>query len=835
MSMDRILDLLNRKIERLRLEKERVIIFWIDTEKTYEEYCPNINIENFEMVKHTTYNQFSLKKLIEIDKPNSNFIIYRNEEISENENWLIDIERYSEYFSPDEISLLIDELKVPKSLENYFRKFKKFFGSIKRIEPFKQLYSGNQSEKELLANFYAVIFKIKSKAYQDILKAFIIGTIKNEDLLKELEKFDLKNSFVEYIRDEFGVNLLEVDIRSFIHTLFLCHFDYKLKNSNFKEIVHLNKNSAYLLIETLLKDVEFKEVVKPILISMETDSRITEILDNLGLDELIKIGTFDSIDRLIVKRLILELNSSSTVPEYLLSLINQRKSETYNFKNFETEYKVIEFVLQFKILINEIKLTGESAADLFRRYTNEIYKFDSIYRKFCLEYDNLKDKDGYESLSQYMEIEYINYYNRYLSESWDIAAQKDDIPKSGMVKHQKNFFENEIAPFAKRKNKIFVIISDALRYEAAMELAEDLSKESTDKVRVETDVMLGALPSITKVGMSALLPQKNVKFNDGDITIDGLSTNGTINRQKILQNVVPESLALSYKDILGKTKEELIDLTRGYYIIYIYHDLIDAIGDSFKTEDRTFFAVDEAIKELKKVIFTLNNKGNATNIYITADHGFLYQKSQLKEYNKLDKFDFSVMEQGKRYIVSNENFDDDSLLKFEMKTMFKEENLKAYIPFRNTRIKQQGGGTKFVHGGISLQEVVIPLIKFKYLKNDVEKKQKVTLELLNTNRIIANNFIILSFMQKDKVDLLNKVFGRKVSIGIYDSDILISDEKVLIFDSIDDKISSREASAQLNLKNMRYDLHKKYKLIIMDLEDEEIIEEYDFNIRFNNF
>ena len=167
--------------------------------------------------------------------------------------------------------------------------------------------------------------------------------------------------------------------------------------------------------------------------------------------------------------------------------------------------------------------------------------------------------------------------------------------------------------------------------------------------------------------------------------------------------------------------------------------------------------------------------------------------------------------------------------------MFKNEKLNVYIPFRNTRIKQQGGGTKFVHGGISLQEVTIPLVKFKYLKNDIEKKQKVGVDLLNTNRIIANNFIILSFMQKDKVDPLNKIFGRKISIGIFDETLLISDEKVLILDSIDDKISSREVSAQLNLKNMKYELHKKYQLKIVDMEDDEVIEEYDFSIRFNNF
>ena len=136
MSIDKILNLLKEKIEKSRLQKERVIIFWIDLEKTYEGSLSTIDIPNFNIVVHNRYNQFFLKKLVEIDEPNSNFIIYRNEDIPENENWLIDIEKYSEYFSPEEISLLIDELEVPKALQNYFRKYKKFFSS-KRKEAFK--------------------------------------------------------------------------------------------------------------------------------------------------------------------------------------------------------------------------------------------------------------------------------------------------------------------------------------------------------------------------------------------------------------------------------------------------------------------------------------------------------------------------------------------------------------------------------------------------------------------------------------------------------------------------------------------------------------------------
>ncbi len=502
MLSDKILNLLKDKIEKSRLQKERVIIFWIDIEKLYDGSVATTTIPNFKIVIHNKYNQFFLKQLIEIEEPNSNFIIYRNEDIAENENWLIDIEKYSEYFSPDEISLLIDELEVPKHLQNYFRVYKKFFSS-KRREAFKILYNKNQNEKELLCTFYAVIFKIKSKSHYDILKTFIMESINGIDLLGELEKYNLRNSFENFIKEEYGADLSQIEVRSFINTLLLCHFDYKLRNINFKELLHLNKNSAYLLVEYLLKDNDFKERINPILLSMENDGKIKDIINSISLEELVKIGTFDYIDSIILKRILVETRNSNISSEYLLNLIGQRKSETYNFKTYESEYRVIELTLQFRMLIKEIKLSGDSSVGIFRSYTEEIYKIDSLYRKFSFEYENLKDKDDYLSLQQFMEIEYNNYYNRYLSEAWEVSAQKDDVFKTPVLDLQNNFFEREIMPFVRRKNKIFVIISDALRYEVAMELAENLSKESTDRVRVETGAMLGAIPSITKIGSVA--------------------------------------------------------------------------------------------------------------------------------------------------------------------------------------------------------------------------------------------------------------------------------------------------------------------------------------------
>ena len=71
-----------------------------------------------------------------------------------------------------------------------------------------------------------------------------------------------------------------------------------------------------------------------------------------------------------------------------------------------------------------------------------------------------------------------------------------------------------------------------------------------------------------------------------------------------------------------------------------------------------------------------------------------------------------------------------------------------------------GGGMNFVHGGISLQEMVVPVIEYHYLRNDSmeyrRNKQKydtkpVTVNLLSANRKISNMIFSLNFYQKDAV------------------------------------------------------------------------------------
>ena len=84
--------------------------------------------------------------------------------------------------------------------------------------------------------------------------------------------------------------------------------------------------------------------------------------------------------------------------------------------------------------------------------------------------------------------------------------------------------------------------------------------------------------------------------------------------------------------------------------VYIYHNLIDAIGDKLQTEDQLPKAAEDAVEELTKLVRKLTS-ANFSNILITADHGFLYQ------HRALDESDFMVTDpKGKEILLRNRRF-----------------------------------------------------------------------------------------------------------------------------------------------------------------------------------
>ena len=108
--------------------------------------------------------------------------------------------------------------------------------------------------------------------------------------------------------------------------------------------------------------------------------------------------------------------------------------------------------------------------------------------------------------------------------------------------------------------RVYVIISDAFRYEAAQELAEELN----GKYRFEATLtsQLGVLPSYTALGMASLLPHNVLTYkSNGDVLVDGKPTSLTEQRDEILKAV--EGMACKATDLLALKKEQGRDFRQG--------------------------------------------------------------------------------------------------------------------------------------------------------------------------------------------------------------------------------------------------------------------------------
>lgn len=95
----------------------------------------------------------------------------------------------------------------------------------------------------------------------------------------------------------------------------------------------------------------------------------------------------------------------------------------------------------------------------------------------------------------------------------------------------------------------------------------------------------------------------------------------------------PNSKVLNLSDLEDMSRDDLRTLFSGLEIAYIYHDDIDKAGEH--NEKDVFNAAEKTVKILSEKIKFLFNNSLCSNVIITADHGFLYQYSDLEEHQKI--------------------------------------------------------------------------------------------------------------------------------------------------------------------------------------------------------
>ena len=131
-------------------------------------------------------------------------------------------------------------------------------------------------------------------------------------------------------------------------------------------------------------------------------------------------------------------------------------------------------------------------------------------------------------IADIVENLYSNSFLLKVNDLWQNHVDRTDKWEALPVVPQRNFFEKWVQPFLRNNKKVFVVISDALRFEVGEDLLGLIRKE--DRYDAEIEPTLSMLPSYTQLGMAALLPNREISLADdglGTVFVDGQSSQGT--------------------------------------------------------------------------------------------------------------------------------------------------------------------------------------------------------------------------------------------------------------------------------------------------------------------
>ena len=821
--------------------KKRHIIFWYDEGGSFKEIVQQLKLEvkekdEIKRVKNIyiekglnrkgeeiSTNIFEIKYQLEVEDKSSHYLIYSEYgRPDDRENFLLDIELYAESFEANKTAMIVEEFnfdRLDNNINEIVKKYERFFGSKERKEKLKRLLENLESQRikveELELGILATLSNSKTLNVEDIISNIVM----DETKLNQIEKWMDLEELYKVIALKYGVKVNSFD--SFLKILLTVHFYKSIGiskiHTNLENYFVGNKPELYLLAENLLQNKNTSNYIKKYFYSLGKDLSFGDRIKELELEELVLGISFEYFDILVLKEIVERIMGKVKDYKTYMEYINIRLDNTLWKEKFNPMYKALLNSINFLELMENLEIRSrESAREVIKDYTTIYYKVDRFYRDFYYYLDKSQDLEVSELLdgiSKRISIEYEEKYLNSLSDEWS-----KNYKKNSLVSKQRNFYDDNIK---NSNSRVAVIISDALRYEIGQEIEEQLKREVNSR-EVDLKSMMTELPSITSLGMANLLPHNgkiNFNIDTSKVSIDGIDTSTTINREFILKREVEESSAITYNKFRTMNRTEQDNYIKGQKVIYIYHDTIDAIGDKGKTERNTFRACNEAVEDIVSLTKTLSSIG-VVNILITSDHGFLYERETIEEYNKLEFYnEYKIL--GKRYGLGESVVEEKGCLSMEF------EDYCGVFPKRTQRIKVSGSGLQFVHGGMSIQEVLIPLIKFRSGSN-ATKSRKVGVRLKKDLGKITSNLTKFSLYQLEEVNINTKVLERHVKMAIYDFDgNKISDEVKLTIDGDKENLNH---NFRLILNS---GTNNKAILKVIDIESGDILDSREYIINLS--
>jgi len=280
-----------------------------------------------------------------------------------------------------------------------------------------------------------------------------------------------------------------------------------------------------------------------------------------------------------------------------------------------------------------------------------------------------------------------------------------------------------------------VVIIDALRFDCAVELSAALGDG------VDVEAVRAPLPTITPVGMTALLPR-----GVGEVTLEiagsslrpriaGRNMADRANRLRVLADFGADCRDIEALEGVPRKPADL-----GELLVVFGHDDVDQLGHS----DGTALVrhVEAEVVRLARLVERLHRWGYP-EVHVVTDHGFiLLDEHHIPEEVAFDRAWCQVLKQRFAIVPAAAHL---PLTTFELPW---DSELRVAVPPGLSFFK---GESAFSHGGASLQELVIPHL----VSRSQSAQRPVGVEVRVTSAPLVQTVVRVVLMARSDADQLS--------------------------------------------------------------------------------
>lgn len=762
------------------------IVFWEDEASEYADSLEGLSVSGASIVDATGH-ELAVKRKVLRSEPHGKFVVYRHGGApNPADDLLLDMKLAAFPFTCKMEGVWANECGVPATLAGTIADHAFFFNNKERKAALAASPLPKDSAEGLLFAMAAATMRANDPEPRDAARSMAKRAIVewargDEQSMRIINESGLSGTFWTAMKNHIGYQVADEETPS------VGDLAFRLLEGMCGDLVQDEGKASEAEATRVLGDLardgktrdEFDRVVQ------EYSKAVANLVpqDARTIDGLVGVDAIPEIDEWILGIFASDAASSSATVGDMERARAVRRHRIHSGRYLEY-YNLLIAIAGFRDEYEKYKKecgSGIGTSQILERYCSSWHLVDRRYREAHLAYDRIPAGKFKASMAQAMD-DMRGCYDMFLmdlTDRWQFHLMDSGQWPPADLPSQAGFFREHVElalPVAQRGKRIGVIVSDALRYEAGRDLASRLSasrlKGLAGAVSVKCTHALSAIPSYTQLGMAALLPDGPMEI-DPDTTYvrkDGAPTWGTANREKMISVRVPGGIALQAKDVLG----EKLDLSDAPVAV-IYHNVIDKTGDSRDTEGQVFEAVERACAEIEKLVQALVQAG-CGKVLVTSDHGFIYQSQNPANYayvdipglSQLKSADEVSCDHTRRFVVGKVIPESESLIEYAALDLSLEGDYKIAFPKGVTRLRLSGSGSRFVHGGASLQENVIPVVEVQVSKG-IGSTHPARVEGFASGRtVITGPSVTVTVYQCDPCG--ESVSPQTVKVGAYSKD-----------------------------------------------------------------